>query len=313
MSLQRSRRHWWNQMWKDSLVKIVTTILLHSPRVWSLHVLQVAIPSGLFTIPKHTKTAGSWSFRWPWTCSLAFVLKLKKVTCLTFRVGCWKVWRRRLLCQILRMRTFPCFFGHIKQPNGILHGFKSGGGLTQLRSFTTLVMVISSSVKTTMKKSDLAALASLLQNKAYVAYVYYIYIYTYIQAYTLRPLCGYHFSTRRRRQIPKMNCEDEFPEDEFPPEDECRRRIPRRRIVPRRRIPKTNSPKTNCDPKTNFRRRIAARRRIPLRKGILKTSFAHFSIFSIWVLKQKKKFQYVIRQRCGISLETPLSIQRFLC
>lgn len=55
---------------------------------------------------------------------LLLFFKLKKVTCLTFRVGCWKVWRRRLLCQILRMRTFPCFFGHIKQPNGILHGLK---------------------------------------------------------------------------------------------------------------------------------------------------------------------------------------------
>ena len=37
----------------------------------------------------------------------------------------------------------------------------------------------------------------------------YIYIYTY--TCTLRPLCGYHFSTRRRRRIPKTNCEDRFP------------------------------------------------------------------------------------------------------
>ena len=31
--------------------------------------------------------------------------------------------------------------------------------------------------------------------------MYNIYIYIYI--YTLRPLCGYHFSTRRRRRIPR--------------------------------------------------------------------------------------------------------------
>jgi len=166
---------------------------------------------------------------------LLLFFKLKKVTCLTFRVGCWKVWRRRLLCQILRLRTFPCFFGHIKQPNGILHGFKSGGGLTQLRSFTTLVMVISSSVKTTMKKSDLAALASLLQNKAYVAYVYYIYTYIHTSIYIEAAVRVSLF----------------HPQTKTNSEDELRRRIPRGRIPTRRRMPKTNSPKTNCPPKMN--------------------------------------------------------------
>ena len=90
----------------------------------------------------------------------------------------------------------------------------------------------------------------------YIAYVYiYIYcVYIYMYMYTLSPLCGYDISTRRRRQIPKTDSEDEFPEDELPPEDELRRRIPRRRIAPA----KTNSP-----PEDELRRRIPRRRIAP--------------------------------------------------
>ena len=96
-----------------------------------------------------------------------------------------------------------------------------------------------------------------------------LFQYIYIYMYTLRPRCGYHISTRRRRRIPKTNCsktksprrriplEDEFrrqipeaafqPEDEFPPEDKFRRRMARRRIPTRRRIPpRRRIPKTNC-------------------------------------------------------------------
>ena len=71
-------------------------------------------------------------------------------------------------------------------------------------------------------------------------HVYYIYIYiiSIIWTYTLRPLRGYHFFTRRRRQITKTNSaieqctERKSSENELPPlknesEDELvRRRIP---------------------------------------------------------------------------------------
>jgi len=89
--------------------------------------------------------------------------------------------------------------------------------------------------------------------------------------HTSWPLCGYHFSTRRQRRIPKTISEDAFREEDAHPE---------RRATPRRRIPKTyslktiSSPKTNCTSKTisedAFReedvrpeRRIAPRRRTP--------------------------------------------------
>ena len=126
----------------------------------------------------------------------------------------------------------------------------------------------------------------------------------YVYIYTLRPLCGYHFSTCGRRRVPKTNspktncapkkdefppktnCKDEFPEDElrpedeFPPEDEFRRRIPRRRIArpedefpPWRRTPKTNPPQTTCAPKTNSPRRRIPKTNSPKTNGAPKTNF----------------------------------------
>ena len=65
--------------------------------------------------------------------------------------------------------------------------------------------------------------------------------YVILYKYTLRPLCGYHFSIRRRRRIPKTNSKDEFPEDELRPEDGLR---------PEDDFP----PKTNCEDEGTARR-----------------------------------------------------------
>ena len=88
---------------------------------------------------------------------------------------------------------------------------------------------------------------------------------------TLQPLGRYHFFTRRRRRIGKMNSRKRIPTRRRIAKTNSRSRIPSRsRISPRRRIAKTNSPR-----RIPTRRRIAkaiSRRRIPPRRRIPKTN-----------------------------------------